>query len=397
MRVLILTGEYPRIGYMQAACFVNERFKIYRENGIELNVYAISEKPSIALKLLRYLRKIKTEDKFTRDLTYDTVQYKFIQFRQGIFHRFFHYEKYGQFMADAVKRRVKVKDYDIIVAHIATSAGWAAKILSEEFNKPYVVISHGSDIHTSPFLAASLKETVVEILAGSRASIFVSRALLDTAKNLGYSPHNAHVVPNGINPGIFNLKDKKDAKTKCGISDSSICIGFVGNLMHVKRADCLIEIFRAIKDAIPNAYFTIIGNGYLKNELLRKSGTLKIDVHFTGSLPQEDVASYMKAMDLMILPSRNEGWPCVVLEAQACGTPVAGSNCGGIPEAVGECGIIIEDGADFIHRFANESVNILKKPFDPEVVNKRAMEYTWEKTAGQEVEIFREILRTSSL
>lgn len=39
----------------------------------------------------------------------------------------------------------------------------------------------------------------------------------------------------------------------------------------------------------------------------------------------DEVPYYMNAIDVMILPSRNEGWPCIVLEAQACGVPVAGS------------------------------------------------------------------------
>jgi len=67
-----------------------------------------------------------------------------------------------------------------------------------------------------------------------------------------------------------------------------------------------------------------------------------LDVHFTGMLPQAEVAKWMNAMDVMILPSRNEGFGMVIVEAQGCGTSVVGSSNGGIPEAIGNGGIVVE-------------------------------------------------------
>ena len=101
----------------------------------------------------------------------------------------------------------------------------------------------------------------------------------------------------------------------------------------------------------------------------------------------------MNAMDVMILPSRNEGWPCVVLEAQACGVPVVGSSNGGIPEAIGDGGIVIEEGEDFEKRFADAVVELLKNPIDSGYLRERALGFSWENIVKQELTVYEEVLK----
>ncbi|MDN5345742.1 MAG: teichuronic acid biosynthesis glycosyltransferase TuaC [Petrotoga sp.] len=79
-----------------------------------------------------------------------------------------------------------------------------------------------------------------------------------------------------------------------------------------------------------------------------------LDVVFAGRVPQVEVAKYMNAMDVMVLPSRNEGFGAVVIEAQACGTCVVGSSNGGIPEAIGFEEYVVKEGKNFEERFAKK-------------------------------------------
>ena len=98
-------------------------------------------------------------------------------------------------------------------------------------------------------------------------------------------------------------------------------------------------------------------------------------------------------MDVMILPSKNEGWPCVVLEAQACGVPVVGSSNGGIPEAIGDGGIVVEEGEDFEKRFAEAVVELLKNPIERDYLRERALGFSWKNIVKQEVTVYEEVLK----
>jgi len=103
-------------------------------------------------------------------------------------------------------------------------------------------------------------------------------------------------------------------------------------------------------------------------------------------------------MDIMVLPSRNEGFPTVVNEAQACGTIVVGSSNGGIPEAVGFEQCIVQEGHDFEERFADKVVELLTTNHDSlrDQVILRAEQFTWESIVSRELEVYKEVLRIQS-
>lgn len=141
---------------------------------------------------------------------------------------------------------------------------------------------------------------------------------------------------------------------------------------------------------IPNVRFIIVGDGILKDKILKQMKDL--DVVFAGRVPQTEVAKYMNAMDVMVLPSRQEGFGAVVIEAQACGTCVIGSNNGGIPEAIGFSEYVVEEGDDFEERFAKRVVEVLREGYDVNEHLERAKAFTWRGVTEKEIHLYKRLI-----
>ncbi|RLL83313.1 hypothetical protein CN13_00695 [Petrotoga sp. HKA.pet.4.5] len=395
MKILFITNLFPFPQNLTSGIFITKRIEILRNFNVLFDIYGLVPVESLGVK---FLKKILSEGNYkVTDSFFDIngIKYKYEKFNRNLIDLFnlIILKKNTQIKkSDQITRSLfsKVKDerFDIIHAHGMHSlpAGLVAKILSEKLNIPYVVTGHGSDIN---FIMPLAKDLYVDVLENAAKVIFVSNALLNKAKSFGYAGENSVVIPNGIEPDIFKPLDKEKIKKELGLSKK--VVGFVGGLKKVKRADKLPEIFSYIS-SIYDAEFLIVGNGELKENIENECKKRNLQVKFVGNVSHEDVPYYMNAMDVMILPSRNEGWPCVVLEAQGCEVAVVGSSNGGVPEAIGDGGIVVKEGENFEKRFAESVVKLLENPIDGSYLRNRALSFSWENIAKKEVEVYNEVL-----
>ena len=287
-----------------------------------------------------------------------------------------------------LKDKVDLKRYDVIYIHAAYPNTKVVKKIKDNYHIPYVITLHGSDINMISKKSDKTKRSVVETLENAEKCIFVSNKLLNEAIKQGYSGKNSVVIPNGYSKEVFKDMDKSRIRKELNINKKNI--GFVGNLIPVKRADEFPDIFKNIYDKDKDVVFTVIGDGGLKETIKEKCDELKLPVDFLGKVDKDKIPYYMNSMDLLILPSRNEGWPCVVTEAIACNVPVVGSNNGGIKEAVGNCGEVVDDGNEFISKFADKVIQVLNsnKSYDFE---KEKYKYEWSSIGKKEIEVLCEI------
>ena len=161
------------------------------------------------------------------------------------------------------------------------------------------------------------------------------------------------VIPNPFSAEAFSNLGT-DAKTRDLV--------FVGRLVSSKGVDVLIRGVSLLKDAGLKPTVTIIGDGPEREPLEKLAREVGVEnqISFTGTIPTATVTKLLSQHKVMVVPSIwNEGFGVVALEGIASGCVVVGSDSGGLPEAVGDCGIVVRAGdpqklADGIKRILTE-------------------------------------------
>lgn len=155
---------------------------------------------------------------------------------------------------------------------------------------------------------------------------------------------------------------------------------YAGVLIPLKGIHHLIHAFSRVAPEFPEARLVIVGreeNPEYAEELRRDVAKLGLDsrVVFLGEVSQAELADYMRQAAVFVLPSLSEGLGRVVVEAMATGTPVIGSDIGGIPEMVqeGQTGFLVPPGDEKV--LAERLKWILSNPEEAQAMGKRAREF----------------------
>jgi glycosyltransferase involved in cell wall biosynthesis len=179
--------------------------------------------------------------------------------------------------------------------------------------------------------------------------ITVSREQRRLLLRRGVERRRLVLVPNVIDVAGFSAGagDPSAVRAELGVPVNAPLIGTVGRLAEQKGVDCFLEAARAVHAARPESRFVIVGGGPLRRALEASAAALDLggSADFVGY--RTDVASLMAACDIVVLPSRSEGLPLVLLEALALGRPVVATRVGGVPDAVrdDESAVLVEPGS----------------------------------------------------
>jgi glycosyltransferase involved in cell wall biosynthesis len=172
-------------------------------------------------------------------------------------------------------------------------------------------------------------------LARSAAIICVSDAVADHYERHGFPREKLKTIPNGIDVDAW--RDAPAARLDSfQTAPERRIILFVGRLDRQKGVDVLLKAMPAVFAELPDVDLFLVGDGPERSSLTHLASTAKAlrgRVHFTGW--QDNIAQIMKASQVVVLPSRWEGMPNVVLEAMAAGLPVVASQTHGVRELLG--------------------------------------------------------------
>lgn len=183
--------------------------------------------------------------------------------------------------------------------------------------------------------------------------VAVSRFIHDQLTRKGVDAERMAVVHNGIDASTYDAVDGEPENAPPG----PYVVG-LGRLVKLKRFDLAV---RALADTPDDLHLVLVGKGPERTRLktLARDHGLADRVHTTGWVSEEEKIRLLKGARALVHPTRFEAFGLGVLEALACGTPAVAADVGGLPEVVGDAGILLDDDptawADAIAQMATDT------------------------------------------
>lgn len=228
--------------------------------------------------------------------------------------------------------------FDICYGHFLYPHGLAAAEVGEAIEIPAVVSLGESSFerYGNDFDIARIGR-LLERFSGVIAN---SPLLKDQCvESFCVKPERVHVFPNGVNEHVFYPRDRRLARRECGLPPDRIIVAFTGQLAERKGPLRVLEAVRARPE---------IGAIFLGAGPQKPSGAQVLHV---GTVPHEQVPTWLSAADIFVLPTLAEGCSNAVLEALFCGLPIVSSDLA------------------FNHGILDEDVAILVDPRDPRALS----------------------------
>jgi glycosyltransferase involved in cell wall biosynthesis len=225
-------------------------------------------------------------------------------------------------------------DPDLLHAHFFLSAAPAA-IISALSHKPLVETEQWTI-----FLPDDPAALTLPLRLGARLALRPARIVLPVSDSLRRAMREAgisgpfRVVPNAVDTSLF----------RPGAGGGGARLVTVGLLQYQKGIDVLLRAFARVREQRPDATLDVIGDGPERASYERLAAELSLSdvVDFHGLQPKVRIAEILAGSDLFVLASRFDNNPCVLVEAQAAGLPIVATRVGGIPEIVGDAGLLAE-------------------------------------------------------
>ncbi len=249
----------------------------------------------------------------------------------------FEYPPYSLSLAVEIHAVALKQDLDLLHAHYAiphATAAWTAKemLRYEGRDLPIATTLHGTDITLVGQDPAfwSITKFSVERSDGVTA---VSNFLRDETMRAFNNPRcDIEVIPNFVDPAVYDRSQYECHRSTLAPKGEKIVM-HISNFRKVKRIEDVVRIYAGIRDRLP-ARLVLVGDGPERNTAVEVAEELGIaeDVCILGKL--ETVAELLACADLLLLPSEQESFGLVALEAMSSGTPVIGTEGSGISEVV---------------------------------------------------------------
>lgn len=280
----------------------------------------------------------------------------------------------------------------LIHAHYVFPTGILALFAKTLLKIPYVVTSHGGDLDQMAKKHPKIQQLTKKILHEASAVIVVGEGLKSEVLGRYEVPESrVHVLSMGVNTDVFKSIEKLEALEALELPSQSKKILFVGNVIRAKGIFELVQAFEKLQEEYSLYIVGSTKDADFYNEVKSYIADKKIQhVYFVPPQSQHDLANWMNACDVLVLPSHHEGFGLVALEGLACGIPVVASNVGGLPYLLSNNrGILVEpNNSEAIYDGVQTAFN---STFDHESVKQLVHEQSYDTIIHTLENIYKQI------
>ncbi|GMA61178.1 glycosyltransferase family 4 protein [Alicyclobacillus fastidiosus] len=306
----------------------------------------------------------------------------------------------------ALQAELKQGKFDIYNPHFAYYA-WAGGGISTEqpivthFHGPWAYeakLEHGTNRSLSSQVRFQMQRAIEKrVYRQSDRFIVLSRYFRDElVEHYGVPEDRVHIVPGAVDIERFHdAEDRESLRHRLKLPTDKFILLTVRRLARRMGLGNLIRALDALRHDFPNVLLVIVGGGEMYDELQQLTRDLHLENHvrFTNRLADEQLPSYYRAADLLVVPSvALEGFGLVTLEAMASGTPVVGTPVGGTKEILERFDEKLLFGGSSVHDLREGLGNVLSHPERlPDRGQTRlhvAQHYTWRAVIPQIRHVF---------
>lgn len=333
LSVLIITNSYPSVNGPANQIFVRKQAEKLVEFGHEVTVVATYSKRIFPFSLAHKAGKIPLwSTRPFEDIRGMDVHRMYVPILPRKWLSPFYGEILGPLTLSYIHHHIHQRNFDLLHAHVADYGGYIGHWLSKKLDIPFLITTHGGDTDSVVHRSQLHRRAIRRCFAHAEKVICVSRRIQQHVIELGIPPSHTEIVRNGI-----NLEDciytPDFLKKKYGEHPMILS---VSHLLETKGLQHNLRALRRILDSGRNAFYVIVGEGPFESTLRELANSLNLTNHvaFEGPVKHEDVMRYMSACDVFSMPSWQESFGIVYLEAMLNGKPVIADASQGISDII---------------------------------------------------------------
>jgi len=394
VKVLILSTMYPNSKIYQSGVFVHQQVKELIKLGVDVTVAApVPYSPKWLIFLSKKRKLFREIPPFEIIDDINVYHSRYLALPGGLLKHFWGFIYIILLRRCFKKFNIKM-NFDLIHAHGSIPNDHVAYLLSKKIKIPYIITVHGETVFS--LLKKKRQFRIAKLaLQNAKAVIGVSSKVMNRIEKFYHRTKNIYMVFNG-----FSFYG---SLTSPGSEKSILNILMVATLIERKGCEYLLRAFKDIYDIFPNTKLTIVGGGELLDKMKNLADNLNISdrTRFTGTLSHKEVLSEISLCDIFTLPSWDEAFGVVYLEAMSLKKPIIGTRGEGITDIVidGVNGLLVDaknvlslvDKISLLLNDDEKRKQIGNKGFDT------IKNLTWEKNAYETFKVYEKVIFTKQI